>query len=174
STSTATKGFLRNGAKLDIVGKSGAWYEIKYDGGYGFVHGDYVSVSSASKPAEKPTEQPSKPAEKPNKPAEKPTEQPSKPAEKPTEQPSKPVEVSRIEKAKKVAKDYIGSKNVGVYCTDLTTGESFGINENKIYYSASTGKLPGILYTQKKLNEGAISTNTKYAYHDYVNDIPGA
>ena len=163
STSTATKGFLRNGAKLDIVGKSGAWYEIKYDGGYGFVHGDYVSVSSASKPAEKPTEQPSKPAEKP-----------SKPAEKPTEQPSKPVEVSRIEKAKKVAKDYIGSKNVGVYCTDLTTGESFGINENKIYYSASTGKLPGILYTQKKLNEGAISTNTKYAYHDYVNDIPGA
>ena len=152
STSTATKGFLRNGAKLDIVGKSGAWYEIKYDGGYGFVHGDYVSVSSASKPAEKP----------------------SKPAEKPTEQPSKPVEVSRIEKAKKVAKDYIGSKNVGVYCTDLTTGESFGINENKIYYSASTGKLPGILYTQKKLNEGAISTNTKYAYHDYVNDIPGA
>ncbi|WP_283690467.1 SH3 domain-containing protein [Clostridium perfringens] len=181
STSTATKGFLRNGTKLDIVGKSGAWYEIKYDGGYGFVHGDYVSVSSASKPAEKPTEQPSKPAEKPNKPAEKPTEQPSKPAEKPskpaekpTEQPSKPVEVSRIEKAKKVAKDYIGSKNVGVYCTDLTTGESFGINENKIYYSASTGKLPGILYTQKKLNEGAISTNTKYAYHDYVNDIPGA
>ncbi|PWX25733.1 hypothetical protein CYK95_12660, partial [Clostridium perfringens] len=200
STSTATKGFLRNGAKLDIVGKSGAWYEIKYDGGYGFVHGDYVSVSSASKPAEKPskpaekpteqpskpaekpskpaekpTEQPSKPAEKPSKPAEKPTEQPSKPAEKPskpaekpTEQPSKPVEVSRIEKAKKVAKDYIGSKNVGVYCTDLTTGESFGINENKIYYSASTGKLPGILYTQKKLNEGAISTNTKYAYHDYV------
>ncbi|MCX0404524.1 SH3 domain-containing protein, partial [Clostridium perfringens] len=61
STSTATKGFLRNGAKLDIVGKSGAWYKIKYNGGYGFVHGDYVSVSSASKPAEKP----SKPAEKP-------------------------------------------------------------------------------------------------------------
>ena len=174
STSTATKGFLRNGAKLDIVGKSGAWYEIKYDGGYGFVHGDYVSVSSASKPAEKPTEQPSKPAEKPTEQPSKPAEKPSKPAEKPTEQPSKPVEVSRIEKAKKVAKDYIGSKNVGVYCTDLTTGESFGINENKIYYSASTGKLPGILYTQKKLNEGAISTNTKYAYHDYVNDIPGA
>ncbi|ELC8368305.1 serine hydrolase [Clostridium perfringens] len=82
--------------------------------------------------------------------------------------------IDKISKAKNVAQDYIGSKNVGVYCTDLATGKSFGINENKIYYSASTGKLPGILYTQKKLNEGAISTNTKYAYHDYVNDIPGA
>ncbi|AGK98475.1 serine hydrolase [Clostridium pasteurianum] len=83
-------------------------------------------------------------------------------------------QVDRIESAKQTAKGYIGSKDVGVYCIDLNSGKSFGINENKIYYSASTGKLPGILYTQKKLNEGTISADTQFKYHDYVNDISGA
>ena len=82
--------------------------------------------------------------------------------------------VDRIESAKQTAREYIGSKDVGVYCIDLKSGKSFGINENKIYYSASTGKLPGILYTQKKLNESIISADTQFKYHDYVNDIPGA
>ncbi|MFT8315792.1 MAG: serine hydrolase [Clostridium sp.] len=83
-------------------------------------------------------------------------------------------QVDRIESAKQTAREYIGSKDVGVYCIDLKSGKNFGINENKIYYSASTGKLPGILYTQKKLNEGIISADTQFKYHDYVNDIPGA
>lgn len=82
--------------------------------------------------------------------------------------------MDRIERAEKIARDYIGSKNVGVYYIDLNTGRSFGINENKVYYSASTGKLPAILYTQKKLNEGSITADTQFEYHDYVNDIPGA
>lgn len=84
------------------------------------------------------------------------------------------VQVDKIGNAKKAAANYIGSKDVGVYFIDLKNGKSFGINENKIYYSASTGKLPGILYTQKKLKDGTINTNTEFQYHDYVNNISGA
>lgn len=82
--------------------------------------------------------------------------------------------LDRIERAKQVAKDYIGSKNASVYYIDIASGKSFGINENKIYYSASTGKLPAILYTQKKLNEGLVDTGKTFEYQDFVNDIPGA
>lgn len=85
-----------------------------------------------------------------------------------------PVQIDKIEEAKKAAADYIGNKDVGIYFIDINSGKGFGINENKIYYSASTGKLPGILYTQKKLNEGVINKDTKFEYHDYVNNIPGA
>lgn len=85
-----------------------------------------------------------------------------------------PKQIDKIEKAKQAAQQYIGSKNVGVYFIDLNSGKSFGINQDKVYYAASTGKLPEILYTQKKLNEGTISPNTKFPYHDYVNNIPGA
>lgn len=84
------------------------------------------------------------------------------------------VQVDKIGNAKKAAANYIGSKDVGVYFIDLKNGKSFGINENKIYYSASTGKLPDILYTQKKLKDGTINANTEFQYHDYVNNIPGA
>lgn len=99
---------------------------------------------------------------------------------KPTDTPSTsnvnntPEQVDKIGNAKKAAANYIGSKDVGVYFIDLKNGKSFGINENKIYYSASTGKLPGILYTQKKLKDGTINANTEFQYHDYVNNISGA
>lgn len=90
----------------------------------------------------------------------------------------KPARISRqidkIERAKQEAEGYIGSKDVGLYCIELKSGKSFGVNQDKIYYAASTGKLPEILYTQKKLDEGVINVNTKFPYHDYVNDIPGA
>lgn len=82
--------------------------------------------------------------------------------------------LDRIERAKQVAKDYIGSKNASVYYIDIASGKIFGINENKIYYSSSTGKLPAILYTQKKLNEGLVDTGKTFEYQDFVNDIPGA
>ncbi|MEG0238159.1 MAG: SH3 domain-containing protein, partial [Clostridium sp.] len=48
STSSATLGYLKNGDKLDIVSKSGSWYKIKYKSSYGYVHQDYVKVTSDS------------------------------------------------------------------------------------------------------------------------------
>lgn len=92
----------------------------------------------------------------------------------PSKKASPSKQPDEVQKARQAAAEYIGSKDAGVYCIQLNSGKSFGINQDKIYYGASTAKLPDILYTQKKLNEGAIKTNTQFQYHDYVNNIPGA
>ena len=48
NTNSTVLGTLRNGATFDIISKSGSWYEIKYNGGSGFVHGDYVKEITES------------------------------------------------------------------------------------------------------------------------------
>ena len=45
---TSTLRVRSNGATFDIISKSGSWYEIKYNGGSGFVHGDYVKEITES------------------------------------------------------------------------------------------------------------------------------
>lgn len=42
STSSSVLGTMRNGTTFDIISKSGSWYEIKFNGKTGFIHGDYV------------------------------------------------------------------------------------------------------------------------------------
>lgn len=42
STKAAIVGKISGGQKFDILGKSGSWYEIKYESVTGYVHGDYV------------------------------------------------------------------------------------------------------------------------------------
>lgn len=37
-------GSLRNGDKVDVLGKQGDWYKISYDGSTAFVHANYVSM----------------------------------------------------------------------------------------------------------------------------------
>ncbi len=46
STSSNVIGYLKNGENFDILGKEGVWYKIKVDGKTGYVHGDYVKVTS--------------------------------------------------------------------------------------------------------------------------------
>ena len=48
STSSAVLGTIRNGSTFDIISKSGSWYQIKYNGIIGYVHGDYVKEVEAS------------------------------------------------------------------------------------------------------------------------------
>ena len=48
STSSAVLGTIRNGSTFDIISKSGSWYQIKYNGIIGYVHGDYVKEIAAS------------------------------------------------------------------------------------------------------------------------------
>ena len=48
STSSSVLGTMRNGSTFDIISKSGSWYQIKYNGITGYVHGDYVKEISAS------------------------------------------------------------------------------------------------------------------------------
>ncbi|EPZ59537.1 SH3 domain-containing protein [Paraclostridium sordellii] len=51
-------GTLTNGTKVEIVESQNGWYQIKYNGGYGYVSGDYVKVDGQSKPDVKPDSNP--------------------------------------------------------------------------------------------------------------------
>ena len=48
STNSSVLGTMRNGSTFDIISKSGSWYQIKYNGIIGYVHGDYVKEVEAS------------------------------------------------------------------------------------------------------------------------------
>ena len=48
STSSEALGYLKNGSKVEIVSKSGSWYKIKYNKGYGYVYKDYIKETSTS------------------------------------------------------------------------------------------------------------------------------
>ena len=48
STDSSVIGTMRNGNTFDIISKSGNWYQIKYNGITGYVHGDYVKEVTAS------------------------------------------------------------------------------------------------------------------------------
>lgn len=48
STSSSVLGTMRNGSTFDIISKSGSWYQIKYNGVTGYVHGDYVKEITTS------------------------------------------------------------------------------------------------------------------------------
>lgn len=52
----------------------------------------------------------------------------------------------------------------GIYIVDLTTGESVGINSEKVFPTASTFKLPMSLYIYDQAQKGKINLNEKIAY----------
>lgn len=66
------------------------------------------------------------------------------------------------------------NQKIGIYIEDLTTGNTYGVNENNMMYGASIAKLPIIYYTQLELLKGTISMEETFPYIDEVNDIPGA
>ncbi|MDU1539640.1 MAG: SH3 domain-containing protein [Paeniclostridium sordellii] len=47
-------GMLKNGAKVEIVESKNGWHKIKYNGGYGYVSGDYIKVDGSVAPPVKP------------------------------------------------------------------------------------------------------------------------
>ncbi|MBQ5696186.1 MAG: SH3 domain-containing protein [Clostridium sp.] len=48
NTNSAVLGTIRNGYTFDIISKNQGWYQIKYNGITGYVHGDYVKEITAS------------------------------------------------------------------------------------------------------------------------------
>lgn len=61
----------------------------------------------------------------------------------------------------------------GVHVISLTDGSTASVNPNKSYTAASTGKLPAIYYTQKRLNNGSLKPNQSFLYHDRINQMSG-
>ncbi|MGL4731694.1 MAG: SH3 domain-containing protein [Clostridium sp.] len=47
-TNYSSIGKLNKGYKVEYIGKSGSWINVKYNGQVGYVHGDYVSISGNS------------------------------------------------------------------------------------------------------------------------------
>ena len=46
-TNTKILGVLNHGSAVKIVDTNGSWYKIKYGSGYGYVHKDYIKVTSS-------------------------------------------------------------------------------------------------------------------------------
>jgi len=78
----------------------------------------------------------------------------------------KMVEVQAILKKK------YNKKNLGIYVYDLKNGFNANINGDKVFHTASTGKLPIMMYTQKLINEKKIDPNKKYEYTNKINTAP--
>ncbi|HFI0270727.1 TPA: serine hydrolase [Streptococcus suis] len=54
--------------------------------------------------------------------------------------------------------------NIGIYVKQLATGQTAGVNQDKMFYSASIAKLPILYYVQGKINTGQIDLSTKVTY----------
>lgn len=63
STSSAIISSLRKGTKVDLLGKTGDWFEIKVGNRSGYIHGKYVKVSIVSSGSDSSEDDNSAPAE---------------------------------------------------------------------------------------------------------------
>lgn len=64
--------------------------------------------------------------------------------------------------------------NIGIYVKQLSTGQSTGLNQDKVFYSASIAKLPILYYVQEQINAGQIDLTTKVKYTAESMVFPGA
>lgn len=65
-----------------------------------------------------------------------------------------------IEEIKSLIKDLKGT--YGVFVQDLASGESYGVNQDKVFTAASLIKLPVLLTLYKEVEAGNIDLETKY------------
>ncbi|MBX6396022.1 MAG: serine hydrolase [Alicyclobacillaceae bacterium] len=75
----------------------------------------------------------------------------------------KPPDYSRL---RQEVADYLASQpgTYGVVVVDLTTGVRMDINGDRVFYAASTFKLPLNLYLYTLIDQGKIDPNTKLTY----------
>ncbi len=68
---------------------------------------------------------------------------------------------------RKQIEDYISTKNAkyGIYFKDLTSGATFGINENTPMKAASTNKVLTVLYLNQRIVDGKLNWWNRVTYH---------
>src|SRR5574344_117169 len=71
---------------------------------------------------------------------------------------------NRMEAVQALLRSNYSKNNIGIYVKDLTTETEAGINQDKIFYSASIAKLPILYYVQEQLNAGQVALNTTVKY----------
>lgn len=58
ATSYSSLGKFPNGASVSVLGQSGAWYQVSYNGRTGYVHGDYLRITAGGGGSTTPTQAP--------------------------------------------------------------------------------------------------------------------
>ncbi|HFU3728991.1 TPA: serine hydrolase [Streptococcus suis] len=81
---------------------------------------------------------------------------------------------NRMEAVQALLTQKYSKNNIGIYVKQLSTGQSAGLNPDKVFYSASIAKLPILYYVQEQINAGQIDLTTKVKYTAESMVFPGA
>ncbi|HFI2447481.1 TPA: serine hydrolase [Streptococcus suis] len=81
---------------------------------------------------------------------------------------------NRMEAVQDLLTQKYSKNNIGIYVEQLSTGQSAGLNQDKVFYSASIAKLPILYYVQEQINAGQIDLTTKVKYTAESMVFPGA
>ncbi|HFI0393556.1 TPA: serine hydrolase [Streptococcus suis] len=81
---------------------------------------------------------------------------------------------NRMEAVQALLTQKYSKNNIGIYVKQLSTGQSAGLNQDKVFYSASIAKLPILYYVQEQINAGQIDLTTKVKYTAESMVFPGA
>ncbi len=71
---------------------------------------------------------------------------------------------NRVEAVQELLTNKYSKDTIGIYVKQLSTGQTAGVNQEKLFYSASIAKLPILYYVQEQLNAGYIDLTTKVKY----------
>ncbi|MFM0586845.1 class A beta-lactamase-related serine hydrolase [Streptococcus suis] len=81
---------------------------------------------------------------------------------------------NRVEAVQELLTNKYSKDTIGIYVKQLSTGQTAGVNQEKLFYSASIAKLPILYYVQEQLNAGYIDLTTKVKYTAESMSFPGA
>ncbi|MER0123982.1 serine hydrolase [Streptococcus sp. ZJ93] len=81
---------------------------------------------------------------------------------------------NRIEAVQDLLTTKYSSKDIAVYVKKLSTGETVGVNQDRLMYAASITKLPTLYYAQTKLDEEKIKLTDTVKYVKDTENFDGA
>ncbi|HEL9634137.1 TPA: serine hydrolase [Streptococcus suis] len=81
---------------------------------------------------------------------------------------------NRMEAVQDLLTQKYSKNNIGIYVKQLSTGQSAGLNQDKVFYSASIAKLPILYYVQEQINAGQVDLTAKVKYTADSMSFPGA
>lgn len=84
------------------------------------------------------------------------------------------LEDNRINQVQDMLNQKYQDSDYSIYVHQLDTGFTAGINDDKMMYSASIGKLPVLYYAQLGLERGNLSLKDQFSYVDKINDFEGS
>lgn len=81
------------------------------------------------------------------------------------------TEKAKMAKVQQLLDEEYNEEGYGIYVESLVDESSASMNGNRLFFAASTGKLPALYYTQKMFDEKKIDPNKKFPYVDDINEV---